>query len=188
MEEFVTYIIVGFKHIADIKGYDHILFILTLCCIYSITEWKNVLILVTAFTIGHSITLLLAGLKLIVMKTYVIELLIPVTILITSILNLFYNPQNKQLLFHYILALFFGCIHGMGFSNFFNAISMGDSIVKPLLGFNIGLEIGQVVIILIFFSIYALISIWKKINPDDWRIFFSGAGAATSITLIIERI
>jgi hypothetical protein len=188
MNEFGTYIIFGFKHIADVKGYDHILFIITLCCIYSISEWKNVLILVTAFTIGHSITLALAALKVIIMNSYLIELLIPITILATSILNLFYNSDNKQTVLHYMLALFFGCIHGMGFSNFFNAISMDNSIIKQLLGFNIGLEMGQILIIFIFFTTYAVISLWKKINPKDWRIFFSGAGASTSLALIIERI
>jgi len=188
MNEFGAYIIFGFKHIADVKGYDHILFIITLCCIYSISEWKDVLILVTAFTIGHSITLALAALKVIVMNAYLIELLIPITILATSILNLFYDPNNKKVVLHYILALSFGCIHGMGFSNFFATISMDDSIIKPLLGFNIGLEIGQIVIIFIYFTIYAVISLWKKINPYDWRIFFSGAGASTSIALLIERI
>lgn len=188
MQEFWTYVTLGFKHISDIKGYDHILFIITLCCIYSIQEWKKVLILVTAFTIGHSITLLLSALKIIVFSSYAIELLIPVTILLTSLLNLVYTPTKTQQQIHYALALFFGCIHGMGFSNFFSAISMDDTILLELAGFNIGLEIGQILIVLLFFLLYALLKIWTTIKAHDWKLFFSGAGAAISISLIIERI
>lgn len=188
MQEFWTYVTLGFKHISDIKGYDHILFIITLCCIYSISEWKKVLILVTAFTIGHSLTLLLSALKIIVFSPYMIEILIPVTILITSLLNLVYDPTKNQQRLHYCLALFFGCIHGMGFSNFFSAISMDDTILLELAGFNIGLEIGQMLIVVLFFLIYALLNIWTTIKAYNWKLFFSGAGAATSIFLIIERI
>ena len=188
MQEFWTYITLGFTHIADIKGYDHILFILTLCCIYSTREWKNVLVLVTAFTIGHSITLLLSALKIIVFSSYIIELLIPVTILITSLSNLIYTPTKEQQLLHYALALFFGCIHGMGFSNFFSAISMSDNILIELASFNIGLEIGQIIIVVLFFTSYILLNIWKTIKHYDWKIFFSGVGVASSIILLIERI
>lgn len=188
MQEIKTYLLLGFEHISDLKGYDHILFILTLCCIYSISEWKKVLILITAFTIGHSLTLLLSALKIIVFSSYIIEILIPVTILFTSLSNLIYKPTKKQQLLHYILALFFGCIHGMGFSNFFSAISMSDNILIELASFNIGLEIGQIAIVLVFFTCYALLNIWTTIKPNDWKIFFSGVGASSSIILLIERI
>ncbi|WP_299252702.1 HupE/UreJ family protein [uncultured Cytophaga sp.] len=188
MQEFTTYLLLGFEHISDIKGFDHILFILTLCCIYSISEWKRVLVLITAFTIGHSITLLLSALKIIVFSPYLIEILIPVTILITSISNLIYTPTKNQQLLHYLLALFFGCIHGMGFSNFFSAISMNDTILIELASFNIGLEIGQICIVLVFFMSYALLNNWKTIEQNNWKIFFSGAGASAAIILLIERI
>lgn len=187
MQEFKTYLLLGVEHISDITGYDHILFILTLCCIYSIAEWKKVLVLITAFTIGHSITLLLSALKIIVFSSYIIEILIPVTILLTSLSNLIYTPTKSQQLLHYGLALFFGCIHGMGFSNFFSAISMSDNIVFELASFNIGLEIGQIGIVLVFFLCYALLMNVKNIKAHDWKIFFSGAGAAASIILLIER-
>lgn len=188
MEEFWTYLTLGFTHISNIKGYDHILFIITLCCIYSIQDWKKILVLVTAFTIGHSITLLLSALKIIVFSSYIIEILIPVTILITSLSNLIYTPTKQQQLFHYVIALFFGCIHGMGFSNFFSAISMSDNILLELASFNIGLEIGQILIVILFFTSYTVISYWKTIKQYDWKIFFSGAGAALAIILLIERI
>jgi hypothetical protein len=188
MQEFQTYLLLGFKHISDIHGYDHILFILTLSCIYSILEWKKVLVLITAFTIGHSITLLLSALKIIIFSSYIIELLIPITILITSLSNLLYTPTKNQQLLHYFLALFFGCIHGMGFSNFFSAISMSDSIIVELASFNIGLEIGQICIVVLFFMLNIVLTYFFKIKANDWKIFFSGAGIAASIILLIERI
>ena len=122
---FSIYFQLGFEHISDIKAYDHILFIIALCAIYRPQDWKNILILVTAFTIGHSITLALAAFDIIRFPANIIEFLIPVTILITALSN-FYQTQSsieeKTNLFHqnkkrnYWLALFFGWIHGMGLS------------------------------------------------------------------------
>ncbi|MGN6647754.1 MAG: HupE/UreJ family protein [Cytophaga sp.] len=188
MQEFETYLLLGFKHISDIKGFDHILFILTLCCIYSAADWKNVLILITGFTLGHTITLALSALKIILINSYLIEILIPLTILATSISNLFYTPTKTQNNIHYIFALFFGCIHGMGFSNYFNAIAMSDNILLELASFNIGLEIGQICIVVLFFVAYRILRHIFKIKQQEWKIFFSGAGAASAVILIIERL
>jgi hypothetical protein len=191
MNQFFTYLTMGFEHISDIKGYDHMLFIVTLCAVYKISDWKKVAILVTAFTIGHSVTLALCALKIIIANEKIIEVLIPVTILCTCINNLFYQatPEKKIFSYNYILALIFGFVHGMGFSNFFNAL-MGDSmnVVLPLFAFNLGLELGQLGIVIAFFAFYFLINKIKKIEPVSWKIFFSGAGAGVSLTMIIERI
>lgn len=193
MSSFFTYLLLGFDHISDIKGFDHILFILTLCAIYTPTDWKRVAVLVTAFTLGHSITLALAALKVIVANAYWVELLIPLTIFATSISNLFYRPTDKKFSFvshHYLMALVFGFVHGLGFSNFFNAL-MGDSmnIVLPLLAFNLGLEIGQLLIVVVFFGFYFFIqSLFKKVEHRGWTLFFSGAGAGVSFVLILERL
>jgi hypothetical protein len=188
MQEFGTYLLLGFEHISDIKGFDHILFILTLCCIYSITDWKNVLILITGFTLGHTVTLALSALKIILINSYLIEILIPLTILVTSISNLFFSPTKTQSNIHYIFALFFGCIHGMGFSNYFNAIAISDNILLELASFNIGLEIGQICIVILFFALNLVLQHIFKVKPQEWKIFFSGAGASGAIILIIERL
>jgi hypothetical protein len=191
MNEFLIYLKLGFSHISDVKGFDHILFIITLCAVYKISEWKKVGLLVTAFTIGHSVTLALSALKIIVFNASLIELLIPITIFFTSISNLFYKISAKSglLTYNYGLALVFGFVHGMGFSNFFNAL-MGDSgsIIFPLFAFNLGLELGQLLIVVAFFSLYFLIGMAQKVNHKAWTQFFSGAGAGVSLVLIIERI
>lgn len=191
MNEFLIYLKLGFSHISDVKGFDHILFIITLCAVYKMSEWRKVALLVTAFTIGHSVTLALSALKIIVFDAALIELLIPVTIFFTSISNLFYKHSAKSglLTYNYGLALVFGLVHGMGFSNFFNAL-MGDrgSIVFPLFAFNLGLEIGQLLIVCAFFALYFLFEMVQKVNHKAWTQFFSGAGAGVSLVLIIERI
>lgn len=191
MDPFFAYLSMGFEHISDIKGYDHMLFIIVLCAVYKMEDWKKVLILVTAFTIGHSTTLALSALKIIITNADLIELLIPVTILITSISHLFYKTANTRssVWINYGMALLFGFIHGMGFSNFFNAL-MGDSmnIVLPLFAFNVGLEIGQLLIVILFFTLYFILSKIWKIEQRAWTLFFSGAGAGVSLIMILERM
>ncbi|MBC8052679.1 MAG: HupE/UreJ family protein [Sphingobacteriaceae bacterium] len=191
MDFFVAYLKMGFEHISDIKGYDHMLFIIILCSVYKITEWKKVAILITAFTIGHSTTLALSALKIIITNSALIEVLIPVTILFTSLANLFYNTdaKPKNINYNYWLALIFGFIHGMGFSNFFNAL-MGDSmnIIYPLFAFNVGLELGQLLIVAMFFALYFAVNKLFKIEQKSWILFISGMGAGISLIMILERI
>jgi hypothetical protein len=191
MNQFFTYLSMGFDHISDIKGFDHMLFIITLCAVYKISDWKKVAILVTAFTVGHSVTLALSALKIIIANPDIIEVLIPITILCTSINNLFYKASSEKKLWslNYLLALAFGFVHGLGFSNFFNAL-MGDSmnIVMPLFAFNLGLELGQLGIVVAFFGFYYLISKIREIEHVSWKIFFSGAGAGISVILILEKV
>src|SRR5712671_4887226 len=120
MGEFPLYFGLGREHILDyVNGYDHILFVLALCAVYLVHDWKKILILVTAFTIGHSITLALATLSIITVNAGRIEFLIPLTIFVTAIANLFRKEEalnQKPIQINYFFALFFGLIHGMGFS------------------------------------------------------------------------
>jgi len=169
-----AYIQLGFDHILDPEGYDHILFVVALCAIYLLRDWKKVLILVTAFTIGHSLTLALSSLKILNISSSLVETLIPVTIVLTCIFNVYkawglrdavVNQRDREILDteiptqprglqegvmgNYILALGFGLIHGLGFSNFFKAMMDKDeSIIMPLLNFNIGVELGQIIIVI----------------------------------------
>ena len=155
---FKLYLELGFEHLLDLAAYDHLLFVIALTVVYQVSEWKKLLILVTAFTIGHSITLALAVLDIIQFPATIIEWLIPVTILMTAAYNLWIyfknNPANatpnKLLNVKYITALFFGLIHGMGFSNFLkSALMPGEEHLLgwQLLAFNLGLEVGQLVIV-----------------------------------------
>ena len=132
MNTFQLYLSLGFHHIIDIHGYDHIVFILALCAGYSFSQIKNILILITAFTIGHTITLALSTLNIVNVDSALIEFLIPVTILITALTNLF-KTTRLQHKFVYVVALFFGLIHGLGFSNYLKELlGKESSIIKPL--------------------------------------------------------
>ena len=192
MSEFQAYLQLGFDHITDSKGYDHILFIMALCSVYTLADWKKVIILVTAFTIGHSITLALATLGILKVNADVIELLIPITILFTAILNFFYrSPRDvKKLAFssRYPLALFFGLIHGMGFSNYLRSLLGKEAdIVTPLLGFNLGLEFGQLIIVFIILSIaFAFIEL-LRVQKITWINIVSGIIVGMSLSLIINN-
>ena len=187
MSLFELYLKLGYKHIIDINGYDHIIFILVLCAGYSITQFRKILILITAFTIGHSVTLALATLRLIVIPANIIEFLIPVTILITAISNLFDSNKGKGN-FIYFVTLFFGLIHGLGFSNYLRELlGKEGSIITPLLAFNIGLELGQLLIVgLYFLSLFVAMTLFKA-NYKNWKLFISGAAAGIALQLIIEN-
>ncbi len=190
MSEFWTYLLLGFEHISDIKAYDHILFVVALCAIYRLAQWRSVLVLVTAFTIGHSLTLALAALQIIPINSELIEFLIPVTILATCLYNVTAYAADfdtKSLRVKYILAAFFGLIHGMGFSNYFSMLlGKSQNIVKPLLAFNIGIELGQLIIVLLCLGAAYLAFNLLKIKQREWNLFISGAVAGMALMLIFE--
>jgi len=191
MDQFSIYLQLGFEHISDFAGYDHMLFIITLCAFYAWREWREILILVTAFTIGHSVTLALSALSILNIDQQLVETLIPVTIFITAIHNVIIyreSRQSRKFSSNYLIALFFGFIHGMGFSNFFKALTGGESIVLELFAFNVGLEIGQLLIVAAFFLVYFLLDRLFKIKHRDWNLFVSGAGAGTSLIMILEAL
>lgn len=165
MSEFELYLRLGFEHISDLNGYDHILFVIALAAVYPLREWKHLLVLVTAFTIGHSVTLALSTLGWVNVDADLIEMLIPVTIFITAALNIAErfakDPEkalNRDWRARYALAIGFGLIHGLGFSNYLRAIlGTEQSLVLPLFSFNVGLEIGQLVILVITFVVSGVV-------------------------------
>ncbi|KPK84331.1 MAG: HupE / UreJ protein [Bacteroides sp. SM23_62_1] len=191
MPTFQLYLGLGIDHIIDLEGYDHILFITALCAVYAMKQWRSILILVTAFTIGHSTTLALATLNIINISPNLIELLIPITIFITGLWNVLQSTDSVSVLAHrfkYGTALFFGLIHGTGFSIYLRSLlGKEDSIVLPLFSFNLGLEIGQVIIVLIVLLIsFVLVNI-LHVKRREWNLIFSGAAMGVSLILIIER-
>jgi hypothetical protein len=196
---FYPYLTLGFEHIADLAGYDHILFLIALCAVYPWSSWKKVAIIVTAFTLGHSLTLALAALDVLNIPADVIEFLIPVTIFITAISNT--HPAaiasseksgfSKPMLFKYVIALFFGLIHGLGFSNFFRQLTMPsreNELIPQLFSFNLGVELGQLIIVAFILSFSYLLNVLIKMNIRSWNIFISGAAAGISFMLMMERI
>jgi hypothetical protein len=193
MTEFELYFGLGKDHILDYaNGYDHILFVIALCALYQIRDWKHVLVLVTAFTIGHSITLALATLRIINVRVEIIEFLIPITIFITAASNIIRKEDSftgKSVQLNYFYAAFFGLIHGLGFSNYLRSILGRDkSIISQLLAFNLGLEFGQIIIVAIFLlSSFILVDLFG-LNRRDWKLVVSSAVAGMALLLIKNNI
>lgn len=190
MQDFWLYFGLGFEHIADFAGYDHIIFVFALCLRYTFNDWKKILVLITAFTIGHSITLALSTLDYISVSTAWVEFLIPVTIVVTALSNISQKEFRFKSRFPpiYFLALFFGLIHGLGFSTYLKSLLGKDSnIVPQLLAFNIGLEVGQLLIVATVL-ILSLICI-RLLNFQRREYLLYGSGAVFGIALImaIER-
>ena len=192
MSEFQLYFGLGKDHILDSNGYDHILFVIALCILYSIREWKQVLILVTAFTVGHSITLALATLEIINVNAEVIEFLIPVTILITAVSNILRKEHahgGRSLQLNYAYAAFFGLIHGMGFSNYLKGIlGRDETIVTQLLAFNLGLALGQIIVVAVFLIVGFVLTEFFNVNRRDWKMVISSAVAGIAVILVKDTI
>jgi hypothetical protein len=191
MSLFELYFRLGLQHIADLKGYDHILFILTLCVVYSLKEWRRVLVLITAFTIGHSLTLALATLDLVRVDGDLIEFLIPLTIFLTALVNLFTRKKKVTSLQYYLkyaAALFFGLIHGLGFSNYLRSLLGTErGLVLPLFSFNVGIESGQIIIVTIILLLTKVAVDLLGVPRREWQITLSGAGLGISLVLMAER-
>ncbi len=185
MQEFKTWFEIGFDHIINYQALDHILFIVALTVIYDIKMIKKIVILITAFTVGHTLTLILSTLNLIQYDQKIIEFAIPLTIAITAINNI--RKRNQALLggvnSNYYLALFFGLIHGLGFSNYLKALLIGDNILLELFSFNIGVEIGQIVIVLLFLCIGFIFSKIFFSKRNEWILFVSSLILGISLLL-----
>jgi len=191
MSEFELYFQLGKDHILDYhNGYDHILFVVALCSVYLLRDWKKILILVTAFTIGHSVTLALATLGIISVNQDLIEFLIPLTIFITAGSNIFRRTElsDRTTYINYGYALFFGLIHGLGFSNYLRSILGKDhSIVTQLFAFNLGLEFGQIIIVGIFLILAFILVDLFTVNRRDWKLVLSSAIAGIALIMMKDK-
>lgn len=190
MTDFLFYLQLGWEHIISIDALDHQLFILALVAIFSFQDLKKVLILVTAFTLGHSFTLALSAFDVIRFPSNWVEFLIPCTIVFTALDNLIFSKNEDKLIkLNYFLALIFGLIHGMGFANSVRMmLAKEQSIVIPLLGFNVGLEIGQIAVIIIVLSIFYILSTFLKLKKKHWVMLVSAPILIFSIKMALERI
>jgi hypothetical protein len=190
MQDFLFYLKLGWEHIISLDALDHQLFVLALIAVYSFNDLKKILLLVTAFTIGHSVTLALSIFDIVRINSAWVEFLIPLTIVLTSLGNIVMkNKKQSQNKINYYLALIFGLIHGMGFANTARVmIAKSQSITVPLLGFNIGLELGQIAIVFgILILLFILLKIFK-VNQKDWILFVSSGVFALSLKMTLERI
>lgn len=194
--EFTDYLKLGWDHIIDIQAYDHLLFVMTLCALFTYTEWRKILVIVTAFTIGHSLTLALSALDYVLLPPEWVEIMIPLTILVTALANIFRKKEeatvrtfDRRIVLNYGIALGFGLIHGLGFANNFKfMLGEESSIIKQLFAFNSGLELGQITVVLAFMGSLFILSKFFRIVHREWTLFFSGAGAGIALILMLNVI
>ena len=185
---FGSYFNLGLEHILDINGIDHVLFLIALALPYALKQWKSVLILATAFTIGHSLTLALSALDIIKVNSTLIEIGIAVSIFLTALLNIVSpSVEAKRVSWtRYVGAAVFGLIHGMGFSNFFKTILGKDDITIPLLAFNIGVEVAQVLVVAAVLLISYVVV--KVVEKRWWNFTVSIVIAVWAGKMILERV
>ena len=196
MSELLTYGVVGFHHIADLNAADHILFLLALAAAYRLSQWRPALWVITAFTVGHSLTLGLAVTGVLSLPTALIEFLIPITIVITCLENLrsLGRPDDgRRIPLRAGLALVFGLVHGAGFANYLKAMFV-DRVAVPLLGFNLGIEAGQGLILVLAGIGFALadgtMGLLSSMRIQPFRARVIGVSAVVAILagrMVAER-
>jgi hypothetical protein len=190
MSEFWLYFQVGLKHVLDINAYDHVLFLIALTVSYGFKDWKRVLILVTIFTLGHTMALFLSVYNVLIIKESLVEFLIPVTILITAVYHLFTagKAANKSLNIAGSITLFFGIIHGLGFSNYFKSILPGEASAKllPLLEFALGIEAAQIIVVLVVLILSYLMQLIFRFNVRDWTLVGASFVIGVVVPMLIE--
>ncbi|TMM29889.1 HupE/UreJ family protein [Polaribacter aestuariivivens] len=191
MDDFILYFKMGLYHVLDLKAYDHILFLIVLAVVFSFNQFKKVLWLVTLFTIGHSVTLALSAYGILNVNMKLIEFLIPLTIFITGFINVItakkssLGKENTNLVF----ALFFGLIHGLGFSNYFKMmVGKEDDKLLPLVEFALGIEAAQIIIVLGILVIGTLLQNFFKVTRRDWILVCSSIVIGFAIQMMLDRV
>jgi len=189
MNDFGFYFRIGWEHIMTPEALDHILFIAALSAIYMLKDWRQVLILVTAFTLGHTITLALSSLNIVEVSSAWVEFFIPCTIVITAASNLFQKTfTSRAIRINYFLALFFGLIHGLAFANMLRMVIATDqSFAWSMFSFSVGLEAGQILIVLLILLLAQLLVGFLKIQRSNWVIFLSSAVLISGIAMAADR-
>jgi len=189
MDDFQLYINLGLNHVLDWKAYDHVLFLVVLTIFYGFKDWKKVLWLITAFTLGHTLSLTLAAYNIVHIKMTIVEFLIPLTIFITATYNIFkVNSPPKNVRINAIIALIFGLIHGIGFSSYFKIlVDESEDKLLPLIEFAIGIEIAQIIVVLFVMLLsYIVLNIFKR-SKRDWILIISSVVIGFVIPMLIER-
>jgi hypothetical protein len=192
MSEFLIYFQIGLQHVLDIHAYDHVLFLIALTVPFSFKDWKRMVLLITLFTIGHTMALLLSVFGIIAIKVNVVELLIPITILITAFFNLFTagkSNKKESINLIFFVTLFFGVIHGLGFSNYFKAILGGSATSKllPLAEFALGIEAAQIIVVFIVLIVSYIVQTVFRFSKRDWTLVMSAFIIGVVLPMIIDN-
>jgi len=203
-----VYFRLGFEHLLDLRGYDHLLFLAVLCAPYSPARWRQLLVLVTAFTAGHSVALALATLDVVRADAGLVEFLIMVTVIVAAAANCAsasessrsarrcmprqsrarWRRDRRAQWTRYALALGFGLVHGLGFSNFLRlALGRERSLLGPLLSFNIGLEIAQIVVVAVLLAVAFAASSWLRVPDKAWNVGVSALAGGWAFVLAVQR-
>ncbi|MCD0475181.1 HupE/UreJ family protein [Flavobacterium sp. EDS] len=191
MSDFWIYFQIGLKHVLDIHAYDHVMFLMALTIPYSFKDWKRILLLVTVFTVGHTLALLLSVYGVITIKVNIIEFLIPITILITAFFNFFTagkSSKTESINLVFFITLFFGIIHGLGFSNYFKTILGGSPTSKllPLGEFALGIEAAQIIVVFVVLIISYIVQTIFRFSKRDWTLAMSAFIIGVVIPMVIE--
>jgi hypothetical protein len=192
MSEFLLYFNIGLKHVLDSAAYDHVMFLMALVVPYAFKDWKKVLILVTLFTLGHTLALLLSVFEVLQIKAQFVEFLIPITILITAVYHLITagKPIKKERIsFEAVVTVFFGIIHGLGFSNYFKTILPGNATDKllPLMEFALGIEGAQLIVVLVVLVASYTAQSFFKFSKRDWALVLSAFIIGVVLPMLIEN-
>ena len=190
LDEFLSNVEYGINHVLDINAYDHVLFLMVLTIPYIFKDWKRVLLLVTVFTIGHTLSLVLAAYGIVSVSTTLIEFLIPITILIVAVFNVFTagkSTQKERIGIVFLSTLFFGLIHGLGFAREFRMF-FGDSDKKwlLLLEFALGIEIAQIIIVFIVLFLGYLVQTIFRFSKRDWVMVISSVVIGLVIPMLLN--
>jgi len=191
MQDFLIYFNMGLKHVLDISAYDHVVFLIALLIPYTFKDWKRVILLVSLFTLGHTLALILSVFGIVSISVTLVEFLIPITIFITALYHLFTagkTAKKDSISFIMLVTLFFGLIHGLGFSNYFNTIMVGSGISKlvPLLEFALGIEAAQIIVVFAVLLFTYILQTFFRFSKRDWALVLSGCIIGVILPMILE--
>lgn len=180
----------GINHVLDINGYDHVLFLMVLTVPYVFKDWKRVLILVSTFTLGHTLSLVLAAYDVVSINGVLVEFLIPLTILIVALYNVFTagkKSKEQKIGVLFLSTLFFGLIHGLGFAREFKMfVGKSEDKLMPLIEFALGIEIAQIIIVFVVLFIGFFCQTIFRFSRRDWMMVLSAIVVGLVIPMLIE--
>ena len=192
MSQFWLYFRLGLEHVLDWQAYDHILFLIVLVAAYSFSSWKKIVWLVTLFTLGHTLALFLSVYGIVKVEPAWVELLIPITIILTAIYNIMTagaKERNKNVSVLYFTTVFFGLIHGLGFSSYFKMVSSNtDSYFLPLLEFALGIETAQIIVVLGVMILGFILQNIFKVSRRDWVLVTSAIVIGIILPILQENL
>ncbi|RKS99158.1 HupE/UreJ family protein [Flavobacterium sp. 123] len=191
MSDFWIYFQIGLKHVLNIYAYDHVLFLVALAVPFTFKDWQRIVLLVTLFTVGHTMALLLSVYEIVAIKVNVVEFLIPITIFVTALFSLFTagkSSKKESLNLVFFITLFFGIIHGLGFSNYFKTILGGSANSKliPLSEFALGIEAAQIIVVFVVLVLSYIVQTVFRFSKRDWTLVMSAFIIGVVLPMILE--